>query len=117
MQIFDRSILLWGLKVITRSNFGSLIQQNSVFSPHKGMDLAKICISKMVYWQTNRLIESLIDFVSNVLEISKSCMCLEYVMSGAELQYHVSADFVREFHQFLTTDLRLVEQIKYLKAV
>ena len=50
MQIFARSIPLWGLKVITRSNLGSLIQHiNVAFSPHEGMDLAKCYISKMVY--------------------------------------------------------------------
>ena len=41
MQIFARSVPLWGLTVITRSNFGSLIQQNIAFSPHEGMDPAK----------------------------------------------------------------------------
>ena len=52
MQIFARSIPLWGLKVITRPNFGSLIQQKHciLIGPHEEMDLAKIWISKMVYW-------------------------------------------------------------------
>ena len=49
MQIFATSIPLWGLKVTTRSIFGSLIQKNIAFSPREGMDLAKIWISKMVY--------------------------------------------------------------------
>ena len=40
MQIFARSIHLWGQKVISRSNLGSLIQHK-----HKGTDLAKIFIS------------------------------------------------------------------------
>ena len=33
MQIFARSIPLWGQEVITRSNFGSLTQQNIAFKP------------------------------------------------------------------------------------
>ena len=49
MQFFLLGPFPWGLKVITRSNFGLLIQQKS--SPHEGMDLAKIWISKMVYWK------------------------------------------------------------------
>ena len=49
MQFFLLGPFPWGLKVITRSNFGLLIQQKS--SPHEGIDLAKIWISKMVYWK------------------------------------------------------------------
>ena len=48
------------------------------------------------------MIASLIDFVSNALEISKSCV---YCMLCQELRYNVSADFVPEFCQIRTTNL------------
>ena len=53
---------------------------------------------------TDEQIVSLIDFVSNVLEISKSCSCLNLTrVSGAKISCFYR--FRAGIYQFLTTDL------------
>ena len=64
-------------------------------------------------------IVSLVDFVSNLLEISMSCMHLQYVLT------HTSGAKISCFCRFCAgiilsipgTDLRLAEQIKYSKVL
>ena len=57
------------------------------FSPHKGMDLAKICISKMVNWYSNgssRLNIKQAEILYGVISKRKSESTLNYNFTAAK---------------------------------